>query len=175
MTDYKQLCAELVDELEGWVAYGDEIDIINAHVLIDRARAALAQPEPEGPTDEELLEALKAGVASFPPRHPEALNLSAVEYEVELEIRKARAVLARWGNCSAPQPIPVSKRWPEPEEMAEEEEVWVECVGYDYPIADTGDYHWEPHMWILRPITQSDIGHNPRWLPAHALPVPSHD
>jgi hypothetical protein len=71
-----------------------------------------AQPEPEGPTDEELLEAVKAGVASFPPRHPEALNLSAVEYEVELEIRKARAVLARWGNRSAPQPIPVSERLP---------------------------------------------------------------
>ncbi len=45
--DYKQLCAELVDELEGWVAYGDEIDIANAHVLIDRTRTALAKPEPE--------------------------------------------------------------------------------------------------------------------------------
>ena len=42
MTDYKKLCAELVEELEGWVAYGDEIDIANAHVLIDRARSALA-------------------------------------------------------------------------------------------------------------------------------------
>ena len=54
MTDYKQLCVELIDELEGWVAYGDEIDIANAHVLIDRARAALAEPKPEGPTDEQL-------------------------------------------------------------------------------------------------------------------------
>lgn len=51
MTNYKQLCTELVDELEDWIAYGDEIDIANAHLLIDRARAALADP-----TDEELTE-----------------------------------------------------------------------------------------------------------------------
>lgn len=51
MTDYKQLCTELIDELEGWVAYGDEVDIANAHVLIDRARAALTEPKPDRPTN----------------------------------------------------------------------------------------------------------------------------
>jgi hypothetical protein len=58
----------------------------------------LAQPEPEGPTDEELLAAQDQAVASFPPIHPEAEPLSAVEYARELEIRKARAILARWGR-----------------------------------------------------------------------------
>lgn len=53
MTDYKKLCAELVYELEGWVAYGDEIDIANAHVLIDHARAALA--EADGPAVPEVV------------------------------------------------------------------------------------------------------------------------
>jgi hypothetical protein len=56
MTDFRTLCAELVDELEDWVAFGDEADCADAHVLVDRARAALAQPDPQGPTDEELVE-----------------------------------------------------------------------------------------------------------------------
>ena len=38
---YKQLCKDLVDELEGWIAFGDEEDIVDAHALVDRARAAL--------------------------------------------------------------------------------------------------------------------------------------
>jgi hypothetical protein len=46
MTDFRALCAELINELHCYK---------NAHPqhdtdLIDRARAALAQPEPEGPT-----------------------------------------------------------------------------------------------------------------------------
>ncbi len=62
------------------------------------ARVYLAQPEPEGPTDDELLAAQDQAVASFPPIHPEAEPLSAVEYARELEIRKARAILARWSR-----------------------------------------------------------------------------
>jgi len=65
---------------------------------VDAICAYLSQPEPEGPTDEELLAAQDQAVASFPPIHPEAEPLSAVEYARELEIRKARAVLARWGR-----------------------------------------------------------------------------
>ena len=52
------------------------------------------QPEPEELTDEELLAVLSRAVASFPPIHPEAKALSAVEYDWELEARKARAVIA---------------------------------------------------------------------------------
>jgi hypothetical protein len=66
--------------------------------LLAQARAYLDRPEPEGPTDEELLAAQDQAVASFPPVHPEVKPLSAVEYARELEIRKARAVLARWGR-----------------------------------------------------------------------------
>jgi hypothetical protein len=56
MTDFRALCAELVDELEDWIAYGDEADCADAHAVVDRARAALAQPDPLAPTDEELVE-----------------------------------------------------------------------------------------------------------------------
>jgi hypothetical protein len=47
MTDFRALCAELVDELEDWIAFGDEADCADAHALVDSARAALTQPEPQ--------------------------------------------------------------------------------------------------------------------------------
>lgn len=87
MTNYKQLCAELVDELEGWIAYGDEIDIANAHVLIDRARVALTEPEPEVPTDQELNDTY------WKAWHEHFDRTNSVLHAVGL-----RAVLARWGN-----------------------------------------------------------------------------
>jgi hypothetical protein len=40
MTDYKELCAELVTELEGWCGTGTYDNTVNAHSVIDRARAA---------------------------------------------------------------------------------------------------------------------------------------
>jgi hypothetical protein len=49
-TDWRALCAELVDELdeiEAWVAFSNVGEIELAHALIDRARAALARPEPQ--------------------------------------------------------------------------------------------------------------------------------
>lgn len=38
---YKQLCLDLINELEEWIGYGDEADIADAHALVDRARAEL--------------------------------------------------------------------------------------------------------------------------------------
>ena len=101
--DYRALCAELLDALCNY-----ETAAIDA-TLADRARNALAQPEPVAPTDEELLATQDQAVASFPPLHPEAAPLSAVEYAMELEIRKARAILARFAQPTL-TPIPVSDR-----------------------------------------------------------------
>jgi len=84
MTDLRTLCAELVDELEDWVAFGDEADCADAHALVDRARAALAQPEPQEPTDGELWE-LYDEMGGVPEDSAWCLNY-------------ARAVLQRWGN-----------------------------------------------------------------------------
>jgi hypothetical protein len=73
MTDYKALCAELVAAIDASVPY--------ATPLLDRARAALAQPEPEQPTVMEIIEL--------------ANEIEAVELgQVDL----VRAALARWGN-----------------------------------------------------------------------------
>ena len=52
--DYRAMCAELVAALAEWrLGGGPPEDTADAD-LIDRARALLAQPEPEEPTDEEL-------------------------------------------------------------------------------------------------------------------------
>jgi hypothetical protein len=94
MKDFRTLCDKAV---QLWAVTYD------MESVIDEMRFALAQPEPEGLTDEELLAALSQAVASFPPMHPEAKALSAVEYDLELEIRKARAVIAadraRWDRA----------------------------------------------------------------------------
>jgi len=90
-TDYRAMCAELVDtigSLVGGVKCGhyQQRDMWKCREIFDRARAALAKPEPVAPTDEELLGLY--GVAT-PSYHIE-------EYRRELDF--ARAVLARWGT-----------------------------------------------------------------------------
>ena len=83
--DYKALCAELIQlDQEEPAEYTDWKRRWDA--AVGRARAALAQPEPVAPTDEELLRLY--GVAT-PCYHVE-------EYRRELDF--ARAVLARWGT-----------------------------------------------------------------------------
>jgi hypothetical protein len=81
MTDYKKLCAELVAAIDASVPY--------ATPLLNRARAALAEPEPEGPTDADL--------------HAMAFGFAQPCFDFEY-IPFARAVLARWGR-PAPQPV----------------------------------------------------------------------
>ncbi len=52
-TDFRALCEELLQPLSEY----DDANPYHEHcALITRARAALAQPEPVPPTDEELLE-----------------------------------------------------------------------------------------------------------------------
>jgi hypothetical protein len=90
MTDFRALCEELVEELEVWIGYGDEADCADAHVVVDRARAALAE-QPVAPTDEELLQIF------------DTVCLSEGGTVDEIHLRGLRAVLARWGQPT-PQP-----------------------------------------------------------------------
>ena len=159
MTDFRALCAELLQELEHASAWDYQ------QALKNQARAALAQPEPQGPTDEELLELMPetmrdefsyaakvcsdaTGGQAKPGIFRVCLNRLALEY--------ARAVLVRWG-CPAIEPVPVSERpW--------EREGWCDaegrCYGWD------GDYWWMVGNpgWANETITH--------WLPHWALPVP---
>jgi hypothetical protein len=107
MTDYKALCAELLGALENeghahWPGGPD------GDPLIEQARAALALPEPEGPSDEELLAVAAGAINPY-----ETCGIAIGEYEAETEcaievygselIAFARAALARWG-CPQPEP-----------------------------------------------------------------------
>ena len=79
-------------------------DALHAH-LLDRARAFLSQPEPEGLADEELLQIAAATIDPY-----ESCGIAIGEYEAETEcavevygselIAYARAVLARWGRAA---------------------------------------------------------------------------
>ncbi len=80
MTDFRKLCVELLCSLEQY-----PVQPPRDRDLIDRARTALAQPAPQGPTDEDLLKTAAQAVGyEHVPTDETCLAL-------------ARAVLARWG------------------------------------------------------------------------------
>jgi hypothetical protein len=98
MTDFRALCAELlnvIDSLPCETNYKGEsryVFPIDEDVIF-RARAALAQPEPHGPTDEELDEFAVFWWGSDTDKRTvtdiiECCSMTAY----------TRAVLARWGN-----------------------------------------------------------------------------
>jgi hypothetical protein len=55
MTDYRALCARMADELDHYrqILMDDRRE---THALATEARAALAQPEPQGPSEREVSE-----------------------------------------------------------------------------------------------------------------------
>ena len=89
-TDYRALCAELVDDLEmsDWPYKLKEV----FRADITRARAALAQPEPVAPTDEDLQNIFWWECDWQKKMDEEAFKVAA------------RAVLAHWGT-PPPQPV----------------------------------------------------------------------
>ncbi len=106
MTDYRALCVRMADDLDHYRQLLMD-DRRETHALATEARAAVAQPEPVAPTDEELLMLMPEtmrdefsyaaktcsdamGGTVKPGIFRVALNTAALEY--------ARAVLARWGT-----------------------------------------------------------------------------
>jgi hypothetical protein len=61
MTDFRALCAELIDALDSGIPAAR----IRSSPLAIRARAALAEPEDEGPSDQELLR-MPAAISDMP-------------------------------------------------------------------------------------------------------------
>ena len=90
MTNFRALCAELLEALENAIRiiYNEDgtKHISTADSVITKADAALAQPEPQGPTDEEAV-ALYSEVMAF--HDCKTLGDMAGHF--------ARAVLQRWG------------------------------------------------------------------------------
>jgi hypothetical protein len=94
MTDFRALCAELV----AYIDYVCEDHGLPGSLFVDRARAALAQPEQQGPTDEEILALSQWHEVSY------TLTNGSVIYPLQegADMKDAvlsftRAVLQRWG------------------------------------------------------------------------------
>ena len=83
--DFRALCARMADELDHYRQLLMD-DRRETHSLATEARAALAQPAPEGPTDEELHQ-LWLDLYAF---HDGPTSGDVAEI--------ARAALARWGG-----------------------------------------------------------------------------
>jgi hypothetical protein len=141
MTDFRALCAELVQDIEEWIVAVDHCPP-SSSALVQRARAALSQPELQGPSDKEW---------------DELWDEEAEYFALYAEARRfGRAVLARWGR-PAIEPVPVSERLPGPEDCDPSFQCW-----WFTPSEE---------KWIFWPIkwASPECSH---WLPHHALPVP---
>ena len=190
--DLIQRLVDIADALDGKkplvFSQGQAMDgftaLANFQALANEARAYLSQPEPEGLTDEELLciaaEAIDGyGNCGIKPGEYEEVTEQAVEaYGSEL-IAYARAVLARWGGHpgspdSSLQPVPVSERLPEPEDCNDEGEVWAwrrfSRFSLEKEIDNCDFWCLAYHKWL-----EGEDGGFTHWLPAHALPLPTHD
>jgi hypothetical protein len=101
MTDFRALCAELADSVELLLEMrSNDRPMRVTEDRLNRARAALAQPEPQGPTNEELDE---FAIYWWGPETDESLVSDVIE--CGSMVAYARAVLARYGR-PAIEPVP---------------------------------------------------------------------
>jgi hypothetical protein len=183
MTDFRALCAELLDALENAISVirgegGTKTKHIStADAVITKADAALAQPEPQGPTDAQIMELMPnefsddlasaaSCVAGTSTKIAGAcrvvLNAGAVSH--------CRAVLARWSR-PAIEPVPVSKRLPGPEDCDAEGRCWIGTWNH-IEDEDVFELLFDWSFTSPRDWTWSGIAHIQYWLPHWALPVP---
>jgi hypothetical protein len=154
--DYKALCAELADELQGYkVAHP-----MHCRALLNRARAALeAQPEPQGPTAW-----MYRGEPDFDgERWRESWKVTLDEKLARYKSGNKEPV-PLWGRPTI-EPVPVSERQPGPEDCDEEGTCWLH---QPHPATP------ETPEWRLVPARYaSTIYGTTHWLPYWALPVPA--
>ena len=152
--DYRALCAELVElctPVDSIPQLAERLQKLNA--LAERARALLAEPEAEGPTDEEL-ETFLVDVACQ----------NGDMYYADPRVL-ARAVLARWGRPAA-APVPVSERLPKPEDCDAEGRFWA---------GRSESEDWSADWTLATPEAVAvfcEFSPQTVWLPAHSLPTP---
>ena len=120
-TEWRELCAELFAAIQLYTGQNPAAAEIPSNQLVRQlmdamaaTATALAQPEPEGPTDDELLQVAATTIEPY-----ESSGIAVGEYEAETEcavevygselIAYARAVFARWGRPVI-EPVPVSER-----------------------------------------------------------------
>jgi hypothetical protein len=164
-TDFRALCAELANYLQGrkdlecgWGEEDSEQD------LLDRTRTALAQPEPEGVTDIQIMELMPQqlqkdfATVSRLAAHGAGPDVGPGLFRVSLNtgiIEHCRAVLTRYAHPTT-KPVPAAERpW--------EREGWCDAEGRCW---------WFNHAGIPEWQLASDGPYGDFSLPHHALPVP---
>jgi hypothetical protein len=132
-TDYRAMCAELVDSVELLLEMRavDAMPMAITEDRLTRARALLAQPEPEVPTDEEIMELMPQqmrddlshaarAIAGFDRANIKAAGAIRIILDRHA-VNHARAAIAKWGTPT-PQPVAVSERpW--------ERDDWCDALG----------------------------------------------
>ena len=187
MTDFRALCAQMADELDHYRQLLMD-DRRETHALAAEARAALAQPEPQGPkliyrySPATIAECggpceqgpqycdcgqIKGEPEPQGPTQKEAVALYSEVMAVnncqtlgEMAEHFARAVLARWGR-PAIEPVPVSER---PWERGE----WCNKEGMCW-MGDAGGRGFVPSWRLCKPDDSCLAWSLPHW----ALPVPN--
>jgi hypothetical protein len=124
------------------------------------ARAYLAQPEPEGPTDEELQTLLYY-----------EFTTSTGHGERSDPIGFARAVLARWGRPSI-EPVPVSERLPTEADCDAERMCWWWHPDHKEDEFTDGWMLLKPE-WAGGHHDTDDSPSYTHWLPHWAMPIPT--
>jgi hypothetical protein len=167
-TDYRALCAELADALNGHTSLyeGHESE------LVARARATLSQPEPEGPTDQEIDE--WQSHCAYLTRSADNGGAGTSDHYWAFDVESdhvasiVRAALARWGRPTI-EPVPVSERLPGPEDCDAEERCWW------FRPADFSDDVSVPSWYLDASPGPGQVrfyGYT-HWLPHNALPIPT--
>ena len=163
-TDYRAELQRLVKAYDDHGGKWPENEVEALHQAVERARALLDQPEPEGLTDGEILNLSEEHCVSYT-----RLDGSVTyPYENDMNMKDdvlsfARALIAadraRWGRPTI-EPVPASERpW--------EREGWCDAKGQCW-MGDGGGNGFVPSWRLCKP---SDC--RLRWsLPHYALPVP---
>lgn len=156
MTDYRALCAELEDAytwcIEEYMTAPAEED-----TLIQRARAALAQPEPVAPTDEALANFSGWFCRNYP--GPDTI-IHKPEWHAPKVFRAAADAIARYARPTI-QPVPVSERpW--------ERKGWYDAEGQCW-MGHPGGAGFIPSWRLCRPEDAPSMTCS---LPHNALPTP---
>ena len=161
--DYRALCAELVElctPVDSIPQLAERLQKLNA--LADRARALLAEPEAEGPTDEELLDlADDSDLDRFEGErsYPDGTVIKEGYWEAwdHQLLAFARAVLARWGR---PTPQPVTDPGKVEELVADLNEIAGILCGM------------EKHRWAVKLTRAAELleQHHPASVPLIELP-----
>ena len=159
-TDWKALCAELL----AWAEKTSSHYYIQADVLL-RARAALAE-QPAVPDGREP--ASFTGRFTFPADGEVAELVAWLRGTRAARLTRAADLLQRQ---AAPVPVPVSERWPKPEDC----DAGGRCWWWHPSHAESGySEGWmrRPRDWGVGHYDLDDRLTHSHWLPFHALPLP---